>query len=257
MTAEQVAALGLGLAARMSVAQLHAATLLHGSIQRATTTENVIPMSVVKRAFMNHMQKCIRMPAGGALAGGSQQTGFEMELVSSACVSELCAGWPNHETAESGCRQSWELRTMEELSEHLALHKPPAGWGAMQGKAMALAPGRMAHTGVLLCGPPLTLTWLQHPDLTTILRVRFPILLWTETDAMILPPDDLEGVPFYVDPTNQPGFHRDLFKTWGRRVAGELLTQGMPMSGAVQSHLSAEYLSDGDLSSHGDSLPST
>ena len=100
--------------------------------------------------------------------------------------------------------------------------------------------------GVILVGPPFMITWMLRPDDTTSLSVRFPIVLWSEEDAVILPPDDASGVPFYLDPVDSPGLHRDLFKTWGRRVAGELLTRGYPMSRAVISHLSPEYLSDSE-----------
>jgi hypothetical protein len=120
------------------------------------------------------------------------------------------------------------------------------GWGAMQGKPIAIAQGRLAHTGVILVGPPFTVCWTLRPDQTTSLTVRFPLIIWSETDAVILPPDDAQGTPFYVDPWSQPGLHRDLFKTWGRRVAGELAMRGFPMSWAVRSHLPMEYQSDCD-----------
>ena len=123
----------------------------------------------------------------------------------------------------------------------------------MQGRPMAIAPGRETHIGVLMCGPPFTATWVERADATTSLCIRFPIILWTEADAVILPPDDANGFPFYVyvDPPDRPGMHRDLFKQWGRRVAGELQTLDYPMSADAKSHLSTEYLSD-----CGESLPS-
>ena len=138
MTAEEVAALGPGLASLMSMEQLEAAALLLASVKTATTTQNVTSVHAVRQTFFNHLQRCIRMPAGGAHAGGSQQTGFELELVSTCAVSAMFGGWPNHESSSYGKRQSWELRTMQDLSDRLALHQHPAGWGAMQGKPMAL-----------------------------------------------------------------------------------------------------------------------
>ena len=84
----------------------------------------------------------------------------------------------------------------------------------------------------------------MRPDRTTSLAVRFPLLIWSEEDNLILPPDDSRGVAFYVDPPNQPGLHRDHFKTWARRIAAELVMQGFPMSEAVLSHLPREYQSD-------------
>ena len=101
---------------------------------------------------------------------------------------------------------------------------------------------------MILVGPPFTVTWSKRSDGTTVLAVRFPVILWSEEDAVVLPPDDATGMAFYVDPADQPGLHRDLFKTWGRRVAGELLTRGYPMSRAVVSHLPVQYQSDSELS---------
>ena len=37
-----------------------------------------------------------------------------------------------------------------------------------------------------------------------------------------------------------------MFKTWGRRVAGELLMRGFPLSAPARAHLPAEYASDGE-----------
>ena len=229
----------------MSAEQLREACYLHNLISSETTAVNMMPMSTVRTVFMNHLRTCLRIPLGGASAGGSQQTGYEMELVSTPGVSELMRGWPNHESSNGGRRQSWELRSMEELAGHLSLEDSPAGWGVWHGKPMALTQ-RFEHRGVLLAGPPFTVTFVERPDTTTSLAVRFPVVLWTEEDAIILPPDDAYGAPFYVDPPGQPGMHRDLFKTWARRVAGELATRGYPMSAAVRSHLPTEYLSDSE-----------
>ena len=256
MTADEVAALGPGLASLMSTVQLEAASLLLASIMASTATQNAMPISCVRQTFTNHLQRCIRMPAGGAHAGGSQQTGFELELVSACALSEMFQQWPNHETSTTGHRQSWELRNMEDLAEHLALHLKPAGWGALQGKPMPLLPRVETHRGVILVGPPFTVTWVQRPDSTTVLSARFPLVLWSETDAVILPPDDASGLPFYADPAGHPGLHRDLFKTWGRRVAAELLTRGFPMSAAVRLHLPHEYLSSSDSEIEWEPTPS-
>ena len=198
MTEAEVAALGSGLAARMSMDQLAEAFRLYSSIARSATHENFTPMSVVHQTFTNHIQRVLRMPAGGAQAGGSQQTGFEMELVSSPAAGAFFRAWPNHESTNAGRRQSWEIQSMEDLDNILNLQESPAGFGALMGKPMALAPGRHCHAGVLLCAPPFTAVWFQRPDSTTSLCIRFPIVLWTEADAVILPPDDANGIPFYV-----------------------------------------------------------
>ena len=195
---------------------------------------------------MNHVQRCLRIPRGGANGGGSQQTGFEMEMVSACGASQLFAGWPNHQTNSSGSSQSWELRNMQDMADHLAFERKPAGWGALQGRPMAALPGTEVHPGVLLAATPFTVSWVMRPDNTTQLSARFPLVLWSEEDAIILPPDDAQGNAFYQDPPNNPGAHRDLFKTWGRRVAGELTSRGFPMSAAARSHLPEEYQSDSE-----------
>ena len=244
MTAEQVAALGPGLASKMSMEQLTEASILFNSITTATTEQNSISLTLVRTTFNNHLRTCIRMPAGGATSGGSQQTGFEMEMVTGPAASRMFAGWPNRESSSGGRKLSWELRSMETLAQLLSLQD--TGWGAMQGKPIAIAQGRTAHAGVILVGPPFTVCWTLRPDQTTSLTVRFPLIIWSENDAVILPPDDAQGTPFYVDPSSQPGMHRDMFKTWGRRVAGELALRDFPMSRAVMWHLPMEYQSDCD-----------
>ena len=132
MTASEVQNLGTGLASLMSVVQLGAAVMLYDSLSKAIADQNTISLAHLRQAFFNHIKSCMRMPAGGATAGGSMQTGFEMELVSAMGIGLLMSGWPNHEIQNNGRRQSWELRTMEELSSHLKLELQ--GWGALQGK---------------------------------------------------------------------------------------------------------------------------
>lgn len=251
MTPAEVQSLGTGLASRMSMGQLKAAVRLFDSLTTATAEQNTISIPHLRLAFLNHVKSCLRMPAGGATSGGSQQTGFEMELTSLIGVSQLLSSWPNHEMQNGGRRQSWELRSMDELAVHLDLES--TSWGALMGKPMAIQTGKESHGGVLLATPPFTVTWVERPDGTTSLCCRFPIVLWSEEDAVILPPDttspDGTATPFYVDPPDQPGAHRDMFKTWGRRVAGELCRLGFPMSKLVRSHLPAEYMSDSGVAS--------
>jgi hypothetical protein len=230
------------LASRMSTEQLSEASLLFNSISISTTQLNSVPLQVVRTVFNNHLQRCIRMPAGGAAAGGSQQTGFEMELVTAEGASLMFEGWPNRESAAAGRKLSWELRSMEDLAEKLKLEE--TGWGALQGKPMPLGRFKIEHAGVILIGPPFTVCWAMRSDRTTLLSVRFPLILWTEEDNVILPPDDAEGAPFYLDPPGQPGLHRDLFKTWGRRIAAELVIACFPMTRAVRLHLPPDYRSD-------------
>ena len=242
MTANEIGALGPGLTALMASDQLEAAALLFSTISSSTCAPNINSLQDMRTVFMNHMRGCIRMPHGGAGAGGSQQTGFEMEMITATGASALFAGWPNHETELGGRKQSWELRSMQDLAD--MLHFETAPWGVWQGRPMPLVGGRTVHMGVLMVAPPLTVTFSVRSDRTTSTAVRFPLILWGEDDSVILPPDDSAGNPFYVDPPTQPGLHRDIFKTWGRRIAGELATRDFPMSAAVMSHLPIEYLSD-------------
>ena len=239
----------------MSLQQLEAASRLLATIQ-VSTQQNLINMEVVRQTFMNHVQRCIRIPRGGANAGGSMQTGFDMELLSADGASQLLAGWPNHQTNASGTVHSWEIRNMQDMAIHMAFERKPAGWGALQGRPMAALPGSVVHPGVILVASPFTVSWVSRPDHTTLLTARFPLVLWSEEDAVILPPDDAHGVPFYQDPANNPGAHRDMFKTWGRRVAGELVSRGFQMSDRVLSHLPREYQSDSEGSQQSSPPPS-
>ena len=247
MTATEVAALGTGLAALMSIEQLKAAAVLVASILDATTTQNVNSTMIVHRTFMNHLQRCIRMPAGGAHAGGSQQTGFEMELVSPCAASEMFASWPNAEVTGGGRRRSWELRTMQELADHLALEQSPAGWGALQGKPMPLLPRREHHMGVILVGPPFTVTWAMRPDETTVLCARFPLILWSEEDAIILPPRRCDGGAFLSGPTRQTwATQRSVQNLDATGRGGAFDPRLSHVASTVISHLPSEYQSDSE-----------
>ena len=226
--------------------QLAEASLLFHSF---STEHLLIPLASVRQLFLHHLHRCMRMPAGGATAGGSQQTGFDMELLTANAARLMFKGWPNFQSMSQGKRLSWELRSMKDLAENLALEQ--TSWGALMGKPMAIAPGKTTHPGVLLVGPPFTVSFSTRPDSTTSLSVRFPIILWSEEDAVILPPDTIgdqaqDQIPFYVDPPLQPGLHRDMFKEWGRTVAAELAMRQFPMSSAVMSHLPHSYQSASD-----------
>ena len=231
MSANEVQILGTGLASLMSMAQLGAAVALFDSLSTAIADRNTISLTHLRQAFFNHVKACLRMPAGGAMAGGSMQTGFEMELVSTIGIGLLMAGWPNHESLNNGRRRSWELRTMEELAAHLKLETQ--GWGALMGKPMAIKLGRTTHGGVLLAAPPFTVSWGERDDGTTWLCCRFPVVLWTEEDAAILPPDttsEAGPTPFYLDPVDQPVTSRGRSATSSRR--GGVESRGSSAPGA-------------------------
>ena len=66
------------------------------------------------------------------------------------------------------------------------------------------------------------------------MQVNYAIVLWTETDTIVLPPGtvDTEGRPtqFYVDPPGRPGLHRDLFRQHAQKMLGRLLVAGFVFS---------------------------
>ena len=183
-----------------------------------------IPMQDVRRVISRHWQRCLRMPAGGAHGGGSMQTGFELELFPEETAIELFADWPHFQ--RSATNVSWECRSMEDCAHYLNLQL----WGWGNAKLAPPIQGSEEHSTVILAGPPLTCTLTTRSDGSTLLALRAPIILYTEDDAIILPPADANGVPFYVDPPDQPGMHSDLFKAGARRALGELSNMGFTLT---------------------------
>ena len=230
--------MGNSLIPLMTEEQLRAATEYY--IRVGPRDQMMVGYRHVKQVMANHWRSCLKMPAGGGHAGGGQQSGFEMTLVSAVGVRKLFQGWPNYQQVRLG--HSWECRTMEECSSVCAFAARPAGWGALNGKPIPRAPGSTEHLGVLLVGPPCTAVWRMRSDATTTLTLRFPVIIHMG-DATILPPDDASGVPFYVDPPEQPGMHRDLFRAWGQKVVGELHTAGYSLDRRLLQYLPREYLS--------------
>ena len=198
----------------------------------------MVSRSHVEQVWHNHWQRIMRMPAGGAHGGGAMQTGFEMELVSACAVRTLMQSWPNYQSIRFG--HSWELRSMEEAGEGLAFRR----WGLLNAKPIPQVGGSNVHAGLIFAAPPVTATWRMRSDATTMLVVRVPLVIWTETNSIILPPDAADGTPFYVDPENAPGYHRDLFQKWARMVLGEFVANGFPMSPLARTHLPREYMSE-------------
>lgn len=66
------------------------------------------------------------------------------------------------------------------------------------------------------------------------MQVNYAITLLSESEAMVLPPDttDEKGctIPFYMDPPDRPGLHRDQFKAHARQMLGKLLVAGFKLS---------------------------
>ena len=232
--------MGLWVTDLLSDAQLAAAAERYHAMV-APNKQFLIQLGNLRQVWTNHFHKVIRMPAGGALGEGSMQTGFEMELVSLPAVQALMEGWPNlQEMGRGGL--SWEVRSMEEIGPLLAFEENPAGWGMKNAKPIAPLPQTQGHRGLLLVSPPLTVTWSVRGDKSTSLVVRFPITIWSDDNMMILPPDDANERPFYQDPEDSPGFHRDLFKKWARKMLGELHVAQLPWTRQALAHLPPEYL---------------
>ena len=218
-TSAEMARLGTTIAQLMSEEQLAACFVHYVTNHRRDCM--LVPYRHPRTLISNRWRSCIKMPAGGAHAGGSQQTGFELDMITAGGVRELFGHWPNHEVIKYG--HSWEARSMSECASVLNFGEKPAGWGVKNAKPIPPITGSNEHAGVLMVGPPLTATWRLKNDLTTSCVVRAPIIIYTEDDVVILPPDDKHGVPFYVDPPNQPGLHRDMFRSWAKEMIGELM----------------------------------
>ena len=134
-TAPEIEGMGLWVVDLLSDTQLAAAAERHHAT--ATTKAFLMPVALVRQTWMNHWHRVMRMPAGGATAGGSMQTGFEMELLTASAARELMEGWPNQQDMRGG-GLSWEARTMEEAGKLLDFAK--AGWGALNGKPIPPLP---------------------------------------------------------------------------------------------------------------------
>ena len=73
----------------MEIAQLEVAHKYY-ALNHAPRRAMVVSLENVRKVIGNQL----KMPAGGAHAGGSMQTGFDMELISAAAVRTLFSAWP-------------------------------------------------------------------------------------------------------------------------------------------------------------------
>lgn len=88
-TPEEVAALGTSLIPLLSDDQLSAAMAAYFSSAAGTRKSYLVGYRHLRQVVANHWRSCIKMPAGGAHAGGAQQSGFEVQLVPSFAVKQL------------------------------------------------------------------------------------------------------------------------------------------------------------------------
>ena len=119
---------------------------------------------------------------------------------------------------------------MEECESVLGFEASLAGFGMGNAKPAPPTTGSKEHKSILLAAPPITVTYQIRMDKTAQLTVRAPLIIYTEEDATLLPPDDKDGNPFYTDPPDQPGLHRDLFRRHARKMVGLLWDEGYPLS---------------------------
>ena len=219
--------LGGCLIGMMSEEQLRLAHVYY-NLNHAPRLAMTLSLDNVRRVYANHWRSILKMPAGGATAGGSMQSGFEMEMVTAAAVRKLFANWPNYQSIRMG--HSWEARTMQECALVCAFQDQPFGWGMWNGKPSPPMAGAKEHHALIIASPPITVTWHMRADTTTVLTVRTPLVIFTEDDATVLPPDDKDGDPFYVDPPGCPGQTRDSFRSHALLLTKELLDGGHPLS---------------------------
>lgn len=121
---EDIADLGGVLIPMMSMTQLEEAVKYY-RLHHATLQSTTISLMKVRRVMANHWRSCLKLPAGGAHAGGSQQTGFDMEMIDPATARVLFRGWPNYQSIRWG--HSWECRTMEEIAAVLSFEDALSG----------------------------------------------------------------------------------------------------------------------------------
>ena len=125
---------------------------------------------------------------------------------------------------------------MAHCATHLALEsrQHSSSWGF--GNVRPLAVGSGLPTCLLMASPPFTVRLRTTIDGLKILNVNLVLTLYTETHAMVLPPDVEENgknVPFYLDPPQQPGLHRDLFQQHAKKMLGQLLLAGFEVADAL------------------------
>jgi hypothetical protein len=219
--------------------QLSGETSPHSS----PTPEMQVAIEDVWGEFYRLVRARMKMPRGGASGGGSMQTLFEIPMVSTeTAVEHMFKLWPTKQGEKDPC---FELSTMELCSTHLAFHesKWASGWGHGNARPMFISSSKA--TSLLMAAPPFTVRLRKTTENLNILQVNFAMVLYTESDTVVLPPDveDSEGrsIPFYLDPPNQPGWHRDAFRAHAKMMLVPLLEKNFPLSGGLSQRAPAQY----------------
>ena len=109
-----------------------------------------------------------------------------------------------------------------------------SSWGYGNARPLkAVATAAEAHC-ILLAVPPFTIRLRTTGEGLRILQVNAALVLYLETDSIVLPPAttaaDGTTVPFYLDPPNRPGLHRDQFRIHAQKMIGGLLTVGFTLT---------------------------
>ena len=203
-----------------------------------------IPVEEVWGEFCRLLRARMKLPRGGANGGGSMQTLFEIPMVTKATAEVLFADWPKRAGEKDPC---WELSTMAQCETLLAFQSNRwcSTWG--WGNARPLAPNGALTSCVLLAAPPITVRLRSTTEGLRVLQVNLALVLFTETNTVVLPPDVADpatgrSIPFYVDPRNRPGLHRDVFAAHAKRMVGELMRAGfLNFTPALAALAPAEY----------------
>jgi hypothetical protein len=192
--------------------------------------------------FYRLLRARMKMPRGGASGGGSMQSIFGIPMISETAVENMFKQWPKKQGESDPC---YELSTMQLCSSHLAFHesKWASGWGHGNARPMFIA--STEATCLLLAAPPFTVRLRKTIENLNILQVNFALVLYTESDTVVLPPDveDSTGssIHFYLDPPNQPGWHRDTFKAHAKTMLGEMLEKNFLLSVGLSARAPAQY----------------
>ena len=199
----------------------------------AAVPQMTIPFEDVWGEFYRQMKSRMKTPRGLAAGGGSMQTMFEMPMVTAGAAKAMFGEWPPKAQEADPC---WELTTMELCETHLAFQNNAWAkeWGWGNGRLVSTAGAQFYPYSLLLAAPPFTVRLRRTVEGLTILQVNYPLVLFTETNSVILPPD-MNDVPFYQDPANRPGLHRDLFAAHSKQLLGKLLAAGFTCTGSLTS----------------------
>ena len=130
-----------------------------------------------------------------------------IRMVTETAAKAMFGTWPEREDETDLC---WELTTMEQCADNLAFHKSKwaKSWGWGNARLVSSIAGEAA-SAVLLAAPPFTVRLRKTSEKLNILQANWTLVIFTETDHVVLPPDTMDAqgrsVPFYKDPQHRRG----------------------------------------------------